>query len=170
MSAPLGPIGRLGAWTATHFRAVAIAWAVVLLGLGFFAPKVEHALSGAGWEATGSESVEAREQIDREFEGLSSSAIQVVVSSEQETVEDEAFRTTLVAVEGTLAESPGITRVIPPKPGASISEDGRTAVVQGAAGGDPNDMVRVADDLKEPLAELGGEEMTVSLTGSSGMW
>ena len=50
----VGPIGRLGHWTATHFRAVAIAWAVVLLGLGFFAPRVEHALSVAGREATGS--------------------------------------------------------------------------------------------------------------------
>ena len=33
---------------------VAIAWVVVAVGLGFFAPRVEHALSGAGWEATGS--------------------------------------------------------------------------------------------------------------------
>ncbi len=52
-----GPIGRLGHYTATHFRTVAIAWALVAVVLGFFAPKVEHALSGAGWEATGSESV-----------------------------------------------------------------------------------------------------------------
>ena len=57
----LGPIGRLGRYTATHFRPVAIAWVVVAVGLGVFAPKVEHALSGAGWEATGSESVKARE-------------------------------------------------------------------------------------------------------------
>ena len=49
-----GPIGRLGRYTATHFRTVAIGWALLAIVLGFFAPKVEHALSGAGWEATGS--------------------------------------------------------------------------------------------------------------------
>jgi hypothetical protein len=50
----VGPIGRLGHYTATHFRAVLIAWLVIAVVLGFFAPRVETALSGAGWETTGS--------------------------------------------------------------------------------------------------------------------
>ena len=49
----VGPIGRLGRYTATHFRVVMIGWAVIALGLGFLAPRVEKALSGAGWEAGG---------------------------------------------------------------------------------------------------------------------
>ena len=56
----VGRFGRLGAWTADHFRTVVVAWAVIAVGLGAFAPRAEHALSGAGWEATGSESVAAR--------------------------------------------------------------------------------------------------------------
>ena len=48
----LGPIGRLGRWTATHFRVVLAAWLVVAVGLGVLAPRVEKALSGAGWEAS----------------------------------------------------------------------------------------------------------------------
>ena len=59
----VGPLGRLGRWTADHVRAVALAWAVVALALGAFAPKVESALSGAGWQANGSESVQARKLI-----------------------------------------------------------------------------------------------------------
>ena len=77
-----GPIGRLGRYTATHFRQVAIAWLVIAVVLGFFAPRVETALSGAGWEATGSESVAARQMIDKNFQGLSSSALMVVVHSD----------------------------------------------------------------------------------------
>ena len=50
----VGPIGRLGRWTATNFRAVAAAWVLIAVAAGVFAPRVEHALSGAGWEATGS--------------------------------------------------------------------------------------------------------------------
>jgi RND superfamily putative drug exporter len=76
-----GPIGRLGRYTATHFRTVAIAWAIVAVGLGVFAPKVETALSGAGWQANGSESVQARALIQRNFAGLSSSALMIRRSS-----------------------------------------------------------------------------------------
>ena len=45
----VGPIGRLGRYTATHFRVVLIAWLLIAVMLGFFAPRVETALSGAGW-------------------------------------------------------------------------------------------------------------------------
>lgn len=34
-----GPLGRLGAWTATHFRPVLLAWLVIIVGLGAFAPR-----------------------------------------------------------------------------------------------------------------------------------
>src|SRR4051794_34094029 len=79
MTATYGPLGRLGRYTATHFRTVAVGWLVVAVVLGFFAPKVEKALRGAGWEASGSESVVARQVIDQHFGGLSSSALMVVV-------------------------------------------------------------------------------------------
>jgi RND superfamily putative drug exporter len=72
MSGPrlqVGAIGRLGGWTAGHFRIVAAAWVVVAVGLGVLAPRVETALSGAGWETTGSESVQARQLIDKDFNG-----------------------------------------------------------------------------------------------------
>ena len=73
----VGPIGRLGRWTADHVRVVAIAWAILAVALSLFAPKVESALSGAGWQANGSESVQARSLIQRNFAGLSSSALLV---------------------------------------------------------------------------------------------
>ena len=50
----LGPIGRLGRYAAAHRRAVFITWAVIAVGLGVLAPRVETALSGAGWQANGS--------------------------------------------------------------------------------------------------------------------
>ena len=50
----VGPIGRLGGWAADHVRVVALAWAVIAIALAVFAPKVETALSGAGWQANGS--------------------------------------------------------------------------------------------------------------------
>ena len=84
----VGPIGRLGRWTATHFAAVVATWVVVAVGLGICAPRVEKALSGAGWEATGSESVRARELIDRNFGGLGAHDLTVAVHSADRAVSD----------------------------------------------------------------------------------
>ena len=165
-----GPIGRLGRYTATHVRTVAIAWALVAVVLGFFAPKVETALSGAGWEATGSQSVDARKAIDKNFGGLSSSALMVVVHSDAKTVSDPAFRRAVASAQSTLKADSRVSRVVPPQPGASISRDGHTAIIQAGAASDSNTMVRAADDLKTKLRRLQGDGVQVSLTGASGMW
>src|SRR3954462_9680822 len=75
----VGPLGRLGRWAATHRRTVVLVWVGVVVCLGVLAPRVEQALSGGGWQADGSESVQARRLIDRHFDGQSSYALVVVV-------------------------------------------------------------------------------------------
>src|SRR5690242_4530484 len=93
-----GSLGRLGRWTATHGRAVGLAWLVVIALLGLVAPKVETALSGAGWQADGSQSVQVRALAQTEFGGAASSALQVVVHSEQ-PVTTPTVRDVLARVE-----------------------------------------------------------------------
>ena len=109
----VGPIGRLGRWTAAHFRIVAAAWVVVSVGLGVFAPRAEQTLSGAGWEATGSESVHARQQIDKNFDGFGSYGLTVVVHSRDKAVADPEFARVLRRVEGRLSSDPAVTTVVP---------------------------------------------------------
>jgi putative drug exporter of the RND superfamily len=166
----VGPIGRLGRYTATHFRVVLVGWVVVALTLGFFAPRVEKALSGAGWETTGSQSVAARNLIDTNFHGLSSYALMTVVHSESRTVADPAFQHALANVEGALRANPAVRSVVSPAPGVSISRDGRTAIVQAGAARSSNAMVKTADELKRKLTALSGHGIQVSLTGAPGMW
>jgi len=165
-----GPVGRMGGFMARHFGVVAIAWAVIAVGLGFFAPRVETALSGAGWEATGSESVKARDQIDANFAGMSSSALMVVIHSNSGDVNSPAFRKAVAGATSALKGDSRVKEVMPPRPGVSISKDGHTAVIQAGANGDSNQMVFAADDLKTQLHKLQGDGVQVSLTGASGMW
>src|SRR3954447_22695240 len=165
-----GPVGRLGRWTATHLKAVALVWLVAAVGLGVLAPRVETALSGAGWEATGSESLKARQAVDRAFGGLSSSALMVVVHSRDKTATDPAFKAVIARAQRTLGSDNRVTQVVPPRPGQSISRDGHTAIIQAGAGATSNEMVRAADDLKGRLHRLQGDGVQVSLTGASGMW
>src|SRR5664280_948329 len=85
-----GPLGRLGAWAATHFRVTLVAWLLIAAGLAMFAPKAQHVLSGAGWEASGSESVTVRQLVQQEFGGASSSALMVVVHTDRGQIADPA--------------------------------------------------------------------------------
>jgi RND superfamily putative drug exporter len=165
-----GPIGRLGRWSATHVRWVVVAWIVLAVGLGALAPRVETALSGAGWEDSGSQSVQARALIQRNFAGDASSGLMVVVHSPSLTTRDPAFAAAVARAEALLRADPAVASVTPPRQGASISRDGHTAIVTAGAAKDPTGMVRAADDLKGPLRQAGSGDVTVSLTGSSGMW
>jgi len=164
-----GPLGRLGRYTAGHFHLVLVVWAVIAVSLGAFAPRVETALAGAGWEATGSQSVAARTLIDKQFSGLSAAALQVVVHSAT-PIASPANQATIRRAEQVLRAGPRVSTVLAPAPGLSISPDGHTAVIQGGAGRDTNTMVRAADDLATPLAHLGGSGTSVALTGSSALW
>ncbi|HVW47630.1 MAG TPA: MMPL family transporter [Solirubrobacterales bacterium] len=166
----LGPIGRLGRFAARHRRAVFITWAVVAVGLGIFAPRVETALSGAGWQANGSESVRVREAADRAFAGSGSYAIQVAVHSNRLTATDPAFRRTVARVGAVLAADSKVGRVIGPAASGQISADGHTAIVVGTAAASPNKMVAAADDLKGEVADVAAAGVEANLTGAAGMW
>jgi putative drug exporter of the RND superfamily len=167
---PVGTIGRLGGWTARNARTVFAAWALIAVALGVFAPRVEHALSGAGWEASGSESVQVREVADGEFGGMSSSALMVVVHSDRHGLESAAFGGAVTRAERLLREDEAVARVVPPQRGVSVAPDGHTAVILAAAARNPNEMVRAVDGLKAKLEAAGRDDVSVSLTGASGMW
>jgi RND superfamily putative drug exporter len=166
----VGPVGRLGRYTASHFKVVLAAWLAVAVVLGVFAPRVETALSGAGWEASGSQSVQARQLINKDFHGLSSYGLMTVLYSPTKTVSDPTFQAVVARVERTLRADSAVSVVVPPAVGVSISRDGHTAVVQAGAARDSNAMVVAADRLKGPLAALSTGGVQVSLTGAAGMW
>ena len=168
--ATVGPIGRLGRFAARQPRWIFVAWVAIAVGLGALAPRVETALSGAGWQANGSESVAARERIDRAFDGGGAYALQVAVHSCELTATDPAFRLTVRRAERLLADDPAVAGVIPPRPGVSISPDGHTAVIRAGAAADANEMVAAATDLKGPLAARVAPGVEAHLTGAPGMW
>ena len=166
----LGAIGRLGRFSASHARGVAIAWIVVAVGLGFLAPRVETALSGAGWEATGSDSVVARTLIQQHFAGNASTGLMVVLHSPSLRSTDASFAAVTAKTAALVKADPAVTGVLLPASGVSISRDGHTAILTGGAARSPKQMVLAADRLKGPLRALGTSGVSVNLTGASGMW
>ena len=166
----VGPIGRLGHYMATHFKVVLVGWLAVAVVLGFFAPRVENALSGAGWQASGSQSVQAQQLISKDFHGLSSYALMTVLYSPTKTVNDPTYRAVIARVERTLRSDAAVSAVVAPVAGVSISRDRHTVIVQAGAARDSNAMVAAANRLKGPLAALSSGGVQVHLTGASAMW
>ena len=166
-----GLFARLGTWSGSHLRPVLLAWIVVVVVFGVFAPKVESALAGAGWTASNSQSVHARQIVQRDFAGLGSSALQVVVVDRAGPIaQDPAARATLTRVESMLRANKDVSTVVAPRPGMSISSNGRTAVVTAGAAASMNQMVAAATRLAGPLSHLGNRRVSVTLTGDSALW
>jgi RND superfamily putative drug exporter len=165
-----GPLGRLGLWVAAHPRVVAATWLLLVAGLGVFAPSVERSLSGAGWQADGSESVAVRQLAQEHFGGQGSYALRVVVHSAAAPVTSGEGRTVTRDVVRLLEGHPQIADVVPPMPGASISPDGRTAVVLAGAGDDTHEMVRLAGEVKDDLRGLSTSTVDVNATGPAMLW
>jgi len=166
----LGVFGRLGRWSARRRRTVFLSWAALIIALGAVAPRVEHALSGGGWQADGSESVVARGLIERYFGGQGSYALAVVVSSPQHTAGDAAFRRAIGAAARALRRDPAVAAVQLPRRGESISSDGHVAVVRGGAGANTAEMVRAAGRVQRRLEASATSGVRLALTGSPALW
>ena len=166
-----GLFARLGRWTATHFRLVLLAWLLVLVVFGAFAPTVETALAGAGWQDSSSQSVQARNLIQRDFAGLGAAALQVVVVDHHGPIASDPTAQTAIAKAASLLHGDSrVSTVVLPQPGVSISRDGRTAVITAGSAVGTNEMVKAADALARPLARLSSSSVSVTLTGDSALW
>jgi RND superfamily putative drug exporter len=164
-------MARLGTWTGSHLRAVLAGWLVVLVAFGIFAPSVQSVLAGAGWQDSNSQSVAARNVIQKDFAGLGASALQVVVVDHNRPLAaDPAAQAVLARVSTLLKADHRVSTVVMPQPGASLSPDGRTGIVTAGAAAGTNTMVKAAESLAGPLQRAGSPGITVTLTGDSALW
>ncbi len=153
-----------------HMKAVLGVWLLVLVGLGAAAPSVFSSLAGAGWQANGSESVAVRDLAQEHFGGNASSAIQVVIHTEDGTIGDRATTEVIEDATALLSADDRIADIMPPTPGVTVSEDGRTGILIAGAAADTDDMVRLADDLSDRITALGTDTIDVLPTGQSMLW
>jgi RND superfamily putative drug exporter len=162
MSGPLATLGR----QAHHHRLIVIGlWLTLTLGLGIFAPKLEHALSGAMWEVNGSDSLSARQVLEEKFGGFSSQSAVVVLNSDNLTVNDPAFQARIAEATKVLASEDTLT-----PPVAQPSQDGHTVMLQAGTLTNPTEAVRAAERIAGDIGDLSDGDITVALTGSPAFW
>ncbi|MBI2765559.1 MAG: MMPL family transporter [Chloroflexi bacterium] len=158
-------LGTIGRWAHRHRPGVLVSWAVLAIGLGFFAPRLESALSGAMWEVNGSDSLAARQLIERDFGGYSSQSAVVVFHSDTLAADSAPFQDRVARATALLAARPELSPALP-----QVSADGHTVMLQAGALVDPTTAVRVAEDLAGPVGKLSDGSVTVALTGSPAFW
>ena len=103
LSAPHTTLGAWGHGRPTTAGCVVIVWGGPCSCLGALAPFADKALSGAGWEAPGSESGEARRAIESHFPGQGTYALSVVVAGKRAGIGDRPMRAALAGVQGCFA-------------------------------------------------------------------
>lgn len=160
------PLARTGRWAHSHRRFVVIAWAVLAVGLGFFAPRLEGALSGAMWEVNDSDSLAAREVLERQFGGFSSQSAVAVLHSDTLAADDPAFQERIEQATAVFAADPALSPAAPPQ----VSPDGHTVMVQAGSLVNPTESVRVAERVSDDIRALSGDGIQVALTGSPAFW
>ncbi|MGV0870533.1 MMPL family transporter [Corynebacterium kalidii] len=151
-------------------KSVLGVWLFVLVALGAAAPSVFNSLAGAGWQANGSESVAVRDLAQEHFGGNASSALQVVVHTDDGQIGDAATTDVIDQATGLLSADDRIADIMPPSPGVTISEDGQTGILIAGAAGNTDDMVRLADELSDEIIALGTNTIDVLPTGQSMLW
>jgi RND superfamily putative drug exporter len=160
------PLASLGRAAHKHRIAVIIGWVIIAVGLGFMAPRLEGALSGAMWEVNGSDSLAARRAIEQNFGGFSSQSAVAVVHSDSLTAGDSQFQAKLTDVADIFAAEPALAPAAPPV----ISQDGHSAMVQAGSQVNPTQSVRAAERVSGSIGKLSDGEFTVALTGSPAFW
>ncbi len=162
-SAPLAALGR---WSHSHRFAVIALWVVFTLGLGVFAPRLEHALSGALWEVNGSDSLAARQVLERDFGGFSSQSAVAVFHSDTLDASAPAFQSLVDQATAVFASEPALSPAAPPQ----VSADGHTVMLQAGSLVSPTESVRAAERVSGEIGALSNNDVTVALTGSPAFW
>ena len=144
----LGPIGRLGRWSATHVRLVVVAWASSWPSASASSRRASRPPCRAPAGRTRARS--------RSRPVTSSSATSRATSRGADGRRPlprpdrrrPRLRGGVTRTQALLRDDARVAAVTPPRAGLSISADGHTAIVMAGAAADPMRMVPAADELK----------------------
>ena len=141
---------RLAATMARRRRLVMLVWLVVTLAAAPLAISLTKALSGAGWDAKGSDAERVRLELREDFPALGAENPIVVFHQDAPIQTDSAQ---LAKVVARLADGPEVLSVVDPTKvpaeAGLVSQDGKTALIP------VEQRVEVDADRPEAAGELG---------------
>ncbi len=162
---------RLLAWgrfVARHARVVLVVWLILggfaVVGAGNFRSDLVSSSRVVG----GSDSLRAAELVADEFPDAPDESDLVVIHSDELTVGDADFDSTVTAVESKARADEDVISVLGPADSpALISKDRHTALVSLGLAGDKSSLSDTSARLTEQVAALGTPQVSVYFTGST---
>jgi RND superfamily putative drug exporter len=170
---PEGPLASIARFSVAHKKLVMLVWLAVVVAAAPLAIGLSSALSGAGWDAQGSDAEKVRQELRKDFPQVGAEAAMIVV--QQPTPVTESPETVTMLAQGAMT-APGSTGAMNPlelpMESGLISQDQKTAIIP----------VMLAFEKDADLPESAGELMhwideqdlpegtTANVTGEWAMW
>lgn len=154
-------------------KTVMLLWAILTIAAAPLAISLTSALSGAGWDAQGSEAQIVRNELRTQFPQVGAEAAMIVVQQDQSVQVSPLAVETLAKGASTAPGSAGAMNPLKmPKESGLISMDGKTIIIPVMLdGAEDADLPIAAGHLMEWLDEQELPEGTVAnATGEWAMW
>ena len=168
-----GPFASIARMSVKYRRTVMLVWLAIVLGAAPLAISLTSALSGAGWDAQGSEAQAVRKELRTRFPQVGAEAAMIVVTQETSVASAPEDVKKLAAGANSAPGSAGAmdpTQL--PKESGLISPDGKTVIIPVMLEGNEDaDLPKAAGKLMDWVAE---QELTpgtkANTTGEWAMW
>ena len=173
MSSPQGMFASIARFAVRHKKGVMFAWLAIVLAAAPLAISLTSALSGAGWDAQGSEAQRVRNELRERFPQVGAEAAMIVVTQDAPVSESPADVNALASGANSAPGSAGAMNPLElPKESGLISPDGRTIIIPVMLEGTEDaDLPVSAGHLMEWVDEQQLTEGTdANTTGEWAMW
>jgi RND superfamily putative drug exporter len=173
MSSPQGTFASIARFAVRHRRGVILVWLAIVFAAAPLAISLTSALSGAGWDAQGSEAQRVRNELRERFPQVGAEAAMIVVTQDAPVSESPADVKALASGANSAPGAAGAMNPLElPKESGLISPDGRTIVIPVMLEGTEDaDLPVSAGHLMEWVDEQELSEGTeANTTGEWAMW
>ncbi len=163
-----GRFARLGAFCVRRRWWILIAWAIALVGVGMFAPRLAGALKPGGFEISNSQSERSRIMIGERFGGESPAGVSAVMTAAHGGAAGRSdLRAAAARVAAVAARFPALVHEVEP---ILMAPDGRVGVVTiGLREGIDQSLPRLPP-LLDDLAALSRPDVAVGVTGGGAIF
>jgi len=168
-----GPLASIARFSVAKKKTVMLLWAILTIAAAPLAISLTSALSGAGWDAQGSEAQMVRNELRTQFPQVGAEAAMIVVQLDESVQTNSRSVQTLAQGASTAPGSAGAMNPLEmPKESGLISMDGKTVIIPVMLEGTEDaDLPISAGHLMEWLDEQELPEGTVAnATGEWAMW
>lgn len=127
---PSGPLASIARFSVAKKKTVMLLWLIVVIAAAPLAISLTSALSGAGWDAQGSEAQKVRNELRSQFPEVGAEAAMIVVQQPTPVTEDSSTVVTLATAAATAPGSAGAMNPLElPMESGLIAPDGKTIII-----------------------------------------